>query len=155
MRNLIPTSQHYTVNIIAFIHGYTILPVGKMVLFYYYVCSQYHFVLSLIQFMYSALKTSSPAVLVCPYHTVSYWSVYASEKRLITYWPIIVVHVVFISTYLPVCTNADMFPLMTSSTTWLILSISSLDFSLSENWMMFQLLKEPNTGQYVQFLKGW
>ena len=58
-------------------------------------------------------------------------------------------------TYLPVCTNDEIFLLMPWSKTSLILLTSSLDVFLLENSVMFELFKDPNTGQYVYSTTNW
>ena len=62
---------------------------------------------------------------------------------------------VFMAPYLPGQTNNDILSLMPSSTTWRIVSNPSHVVFLFENVMMFQLLKQPNTVQYVKSCKVW
>ena len=65
-----------------------------------------------------------------------------------------VVSVVLMAPYLSVCTNTAMLSLIKYSTILWILSISSLDVELCDIFGMLQLLKETNTGKYMQYWTG-
>ena len=128
-------------------HVCTIVCVGTIITCCCFFWSQYQLVFSWIHLIYCALKTSSPADIICTSHVVSYFKVYASETNLITYYPIVDVSVVFMESYLPYWTNEDVLLLMTSRTTWWISSKSSFVVDLCDNVMIFQLLMESRTSQ--------
>ena len=67
----------------------------------------------------------------------------------------VVLYAELIAPYFPVYTNYAILTLMPYSTTLCTSSNSSLDVVLLFNWVMFQSLKEPNKGQYVQSKTGW
>ena len=66
---------------------------------------------------------------------------------MITYKPLVDVSVVFMAPYLPDSNNEDILSLIPSITTWYISSNVSDEVDFGDNWIMFQLLKAPNTGQ--------
>ena len=70
-------------NVIKYKHGCKIVYVGKIILIYCCVFSQFHFMFSCLEFMYCALKNSSPAVLIFPSQVVPYCIVQASDNYLI------------------------------------------------------------------------
>ena len=49
--------------------------------------------------------------------------------------------------YLPDSTNDAILSIIPSRTTWRISSNVSDEVDFDDNWIMFQLLKAPNTGQ--------
>ena len=49
--------------------------------------------------------------------------------------------------YLPDSTNDTILSLIPSRTTWCIISNVSDEVEFDDNWIMFQLLNDPNTGQ--------
>ena len=55
--------------------------------------------------------------------------------------------VVLIAPYVPDSTNDAILLLIPSRKTWFISSNVSDEVDFDENWIMFQLLKDPNTGQ--------
>ena len=79
-----------------------------------------------IEQIYFALTTNSPAVIICPLVDVS---------------------VVFMAPYLPDSTNDSLLSLIPSRTTWCISSNVSYEVYFGCNWIMFQLLKDPNNSQ--------
>ena len=59
--------------------------------------------------------------------------------------------VVFMASYVPDSTNDAILSLIPSRKTWCISSNVSDEVEFDDNGIMFQYLKAPNTGQYVQF----
>ena len=108
-----------------------------------------------ILLIYEALKESSPDLNTFPYVVLSYCNVTVSGKNLTTQYIIVLVYVVLMFPHLPICTCCDILLLMTSMTNLFISSKSSLNVYLLVNLVMLQLLKVPNTGQYVKFTTGW
>ena len=55
--------------------------------------------------------------------------------------------VVFMAQYLTYLTNEDILSLIPSTKTWYISSNVSNEVDFCDNLIMFQLLKDPNTGK--------
>ena len=55
--------------------------------------------------------------------------------------------VVFMAPYVTDSTNDAILSLIPPRTTWCILSNVSYEVDFDDNWIMFQLLKAPNSGQ--------
>ena len=66
---------------------------------------------------------------------------------MITQKPSVAVSVVLMDTYCPHSTNDAILLPIPSRTTWCISSNSSEGVDFFDNWITFQLLKGPNTGQ--------
>ena len=62
--------------------------------------------------------------------------------------------VVCMAPYVPDSTNDTILSLISSGITWCISSNMSDEVDFGDNEVMFQSLKDHNTGQYVQLVKG-
>ena len=74
-------------------------------------------------------------------------SVYASDVNMITLYPLVVVSVLLKAKYIPDSTNEAILSIIPSKTTWCISSNAPEGVDLCENWVMFQFLNDPRTGQ--------
>ena len=73
--------------------------------------------------------------------------VYYDDVNMITSNTFFYVSAVLMAPYLPHLTNEAILSLIPSKTTWCISSNYSKGVGLCDNWMMFQLLNDPRTGQ--------
>ena len=100
-----------------------------------------------IEQIYCALTTNYPAAIICLSFDVLSCSVYASDEKMITKNPLVVVSVVFMAPYFTDSTNEAILSLIPSRTTWCILSNASVGVDFCDNRIMLQLVKDPNTEQ--------
>ena len=87
----------------------------------------------------SSYNVSSIVVLSC--------SVYSSDVNMITYNPLVVLSVVFVSPLFTDSTKESILSLIQSRTNWCISSNASEGVDFCDYLIMFQLLKDPNTDQ--------
>ena len=85
--------------------------------------------------------------MICPSIVVFSCSVYAPDVNMITQNPLVDVSVVFMAPYFTDLTNEAILSLIPSRTTCCISSNVSYEVDFSDNSIMLELLKEPNTGQ--------
>ena len=126
------------------IYGLTIVRVDRMTIYVFSLCCQYQFFYYIL-LSYSVITTISYALLTFPSVVMSSFNVNAYEIYFTTQYPSVVGSATFVAPHFPVCTNDTILALIPLRTTLLNSSNYSLDIGLFWNWIMFHLLKLPNT----------